>query len=58
MEPNAAERQVAAVTAARGTPASARIAGFTSTMYAMVTKVVTPARISVRQLVPKRRNSK
>ncbi len=32
MEPKAAEMQVAAVTAVSGTPASARMAGFTSTM--------------------------
>ena len=53
IDPNAADRQVAAVTAGRGTPAAARIAGFTSTMYAMVRNVVTPARISVRQFVPR-----
>ena len=32
IEPNAAERQVAAVTAASGIPEADRIAGFTSTM--------------------------
>jgi hypothetical protein len=32
MEPKAADRQVAAVTAASGIPAEARMAGFTSTI--------------------------
>src|SRR5580658_1209952 len=39
-------------------PVSCRIAGFTKMMYAMVTKVVDPARISVRQLAPSSRNWK
>lgn len=56
--PNAAEMQVAAVTAASGIPASCRIDGFTKTMYAMVMNVVKPARISVFQFVPRRWNSK
>src|SRR5437764_3003360 len=48
--PIAAEIQVAAVTAASGIPASCKIAGFTKTIYAIVMKVVNPARISVRQV--------
>ena len=56
--PNAAEIQVAAVTAARGMPASCRIWGFTRTMYAIVMNVVTPARHSVFQFVPRCWNSK
>src|SRR5438045_3604617 len=47
--PTAAEMQVAAVTAASGMPLSWRIDGFTKMMYAIVMKVVNPARISVRQ---------
>src|ERR1700691_3419440 len=39
-------------------PVSCRMAGFTKMMYAMVTNVVDPARISVRQLAPSSRNSK
>src|SRR3954451_24065978 len=56
--PKAAERQVAAVTAARGMPVSCSIDGFTKTMYAMVTDVVKPARISVRQVAPSALKSK
>src|SRR5262249_23205257 len=56
--PNAAHRQVAATTAVIGIPVSCRIAGFTKMMYAMVTNVVAPARISVRQLVLRSRNRK
>jgi hypothetical protein len=48
----------AAVTAAIGMPEAERMAGLTSTMYAMVRNVVMPARISVRQFVPRRVNSK
>jgi hypothetical protein len=33
-------------------PASCKMAGFTSTIYAMVTNVVMPATISVRHVVP------
>ena len=51
MEPKAAQRQVAMVTAAMGIPVSARIEGFTKMMYAIVINVVSPARISVRQSV-------
>jgi hypothetical protein len=51
---NAAERQVAANTAGTGMPASLRMDGFTNTIYAMVTKVVMPARISVFQVVFRR----
>src|SRR5262245_21421035 len=50
--PTAAEIHVAAVTAANGIPVSCRIDGFTKTMYAIVMKVVNPARTSVRQSVP------
>src|ERR1700730_2793140 len=56
--PNAAAKQVAAVTAAIGIPASNRMDGFTKTMYAIVMNVVAPARISVRQFVPRESNSK
>jgi hypothetical protein len=58
IDPNAADRHVAAVTAGKGIPACARMAGFTRTMYAMVTKVVRPAKNSVRQFVFRRENSK
>ncbi len=58
MLPKAAHKHVAATTAASGIPVSCRIAGFTKMMYAMVMKVVHPARISVRQFVPSARNSK
>ncbi len=51
MEPKAAQRQVAAVTAAMGMPVWERMEGFTKMMYAIVMKVVSPARVSVRQLV-------
>ncbi len=54
--PIAAERHVAAVTAGNGIPASCRIEGLTKTMYAIVMKVVKPARISVRQLVSRALN--
>src|SRR5471030_228800 len=56
--PAAAERQVAAVTAANGIPASCRMAGLTKTMYAIVMNVVNPARISVFQSAPSFWNSK
>ena len=56
--PAAAERHVAAVTAARGMPVSCRMAGLTKTMYAIVMNVVNPARISVRQSAPSFWNSK
>ena len=42
---------VAATTASCGMPVSLRIDGFTKMMYAIVTNVVNPASISVRQLV-------
>jgi len=58
IEPNAAERQVAAVTAGSGMPVFSRIDGLTTTMYAMVKNVVTPASTSVRQSVPSLENSK
>src|SRR5690349_8034239 len=58
MLPAAAQKQVAATTASNGIPASRSTDGFTKTIYAMVTKVVTPARASVRQVAPKRANSK
>jgi hypothetical protein len=47
----AAHRQVEVVTAASGIPVWERMAGFTKTMYAMVMKVVRPARTSVRHVV-------
>ena len=53
-----AQKQVAATTAWYGIPVSLSIDGFTKMMYAIVMNVVTPARISVRQLVPRRSNSK
>src|ERR1700687_4618870 len=56
--PMAAERHVAAVTAANGMPASCRMAGLTKTIYAIVMKVVNPARISVFQSAPSFWNSK
>jgi hypothetical protein len=56
--PNAAERQVAAVTAAAGMPVSLKIEGFTKMMYAIVRNVVRPARISVRKVVPRPSKSK
>src|SRR5271156_6512570 len=52
MLPKPAARQVAAATPATGMPASPRISGLTTTMYAMVRKVVSPAKSSVRKLVP------
>jgi hypothetical protein len=56
--PIAAAIQVAAETAASGIPASFKIEGFTKTMYAIVIKVVKPARTSVFQSVFSRENSK
>jgi hypothetical protein len=56
--PNAAERHVAAVTAATGIPVSDRMDGFTKMMYAIVMNVVNPASISVRHDVPSSSNSK
>jgi hypothetical protein len=50
MEPKAAQRQVLVVTAARGMPVCERMAGFTKMMYAIVMKVVRPARSSERQV--------
>src|SRR5687768_18265456 len=58
MLPSAADKHVAATTAVNGMPVSARMDGFTKMMYAIVTKVVNPARISVRQSVPRASNSK
>src|SRR5271165_2306502 len=58
MLPKAAHKHVAATTAASGIPVSLRIDEFTKMMYAMVTNVVHPARISVRQLVFRLANSK
>ena len=51
MLPKAAQRQVAAVTAASGMPVCERMLGFTKMMYAIVMNVVRPASASVRQLV-------
>src|SRR5437868_3033117 len=51
MEPSPAQRQVAVVTAAIGIPVWASIDGFTKMMYAIVTNVVRPAIISIRQFV-------
>jgi hypothetical protein len=45
--PKKAARIVAAIDASKGIPAAISIAGLTITMYAIVTKVVVPARISV-----------
>jgi hypothetical protein len=56
--PKAAERHVAAVTAASGMPVSCRMEGFTKTIYAIVMKVVSPARTSVRQSVRNAAKSK
>ena len=56
--PAAAETQVAAVTAASPIPVSWSTAGLTKMMYAIVIKVVKPARISVLQLVSRALNSK
>jgi hypothetical protein len=53
MQPMAADRQVAAATAATGIPAALNMSGFTNTMYAMVRNVVAPARISVRNVDPR-----
>jgi hypothetical protein len=47
MLPKAALKHVAAVTAGTGNPALPKIEGFTTMMYAIVTKVVRPAKISV-----------
>ena len=41
-----------------GMPVSRRMVGFTKTMYAIVMKVVEPARISVFQSAPSALNSK
>ena len=51
-EPIAAARQVATKTESRGMPDTERISGLTKMIYAMVRKVVTPAMISVRTVVP------
>src|SRR5512142_72290 len=51
--PKTAARIVATVLGPRGIPAKARIAGLTTTMYAIVTKVVAPPRISRRRVVPR-----
>jgi hypothetical protein len=52
MLPKAAAKQVAAATAATGMPASPSITGLTTTIYAIVRKVVKPASNSVRTVVP------
>src|SRR6266853_4042630 len=62
MLPKPAARQVATATAATGMPAAPRITGLTTTMYAIVRNVVSPAMTSVRSEVPwplrsKRRSS-
>src|SRR5438128_1717318 len=44
---------VATVLGPVGSPANERMAGLTTTMYAIVAKVVTPARISARAVVPR-----
>src|SRR5690606_8535706 len=46
MDPKAAVRIVAVVLGPIGRPAAARTAGLTTSMYAMVTKVVSPPRTS------------
>lgn len=51
IEPSAAQRQVAMVTAGSDMPVCERMDGFTKMMYAIVMKVVKPARSSVRQVV-------
>src|SRR6266853_1035023 len=58
MLPKPAARHVATATAATGMPAAPRIAGLTTTMYAIVRKVVSPATTSVRSVVPRPRRSK
>jgi hypothetical protein len=50
--PNIAVITVATIDGPSGMPAALRIAGLTATMYAIVTKVVTPASTSRRRLVP------
>ena len=40
----AADKQVAAATAATGIPAALNMSGFTNTMYAMVRNVVAPGK--------------
>jgi hypothetical protein len=50
--PNIAVITVATIDGPSGMPAAFRIAGLTATMYAIVTKVVTPASTSRRRLVP------
>src|SRR5437773_3195548 len=62
MLPKPDARQVATATAATGMPAAPRITGLTTTMYAIVRNVVSPAMTSVRSEVPwplrsKRRSS-
>src|SRR4029077_1758013 len=62
MLPNPAARQVATATPATGMPAAPSTAGFTTTMYAIVRKGVSPATTSMRSVVPwplrsKRRSS-
>ncbi len=56
--PKTADKMVATVLGPGGIPAKLRIAGFTTRMYAMVTKVVTPPSISVRAVVPCSRSLK
>ncbi|KAG1078745.1 hypothetical protein G6F40_016589 [Rhizopus arrhizus] len=51
-EPSAAARQVATKTASRSMPVDDRMSGLTKMMYDIVRKVVRPATISVRAVVP------
>jgi hypothetical protein len=51
--PKTAARIVATVLGPDGIPANDRIAGFTTTMYAMVANVVAPPRTSIRTEVPR-----
>src|SRR5947207_15293553 len=58
MLPKPDARQVATATAATGMPAAPRITGLTTTIYAIVTKAVSPATTSVRSEVPSPLGSK
>ena len=51
--PNAATTIVATVLGRCGIPAKARMAGLTTMMYAIETKVVTPPMTSARTLLPR-----
>src|SRR5579859_3822325 len=56
--PTIAVRMVATIAGWAGMPAAARIAGFTTMMYDMVTNVVIPATASRASVVPARWNPK